>query len=156
MLGKSLPTVTPQHGLHFLGEKSVSGFWKGQGEEGLVQEVWGRTYTSSTNQNCMNSMYSQGQKHLQTQWKAEGDRTSGRTGSLPGQTQLLKEHPTCVGRSQDGVAPAGCRLKSTLHCSRNPGSGYLSTLETLTPVKRICIIILCYIKASNSKGKKKN
>lgn len=94
MLGKSLPMVTPQHGLHFLGEKSGSGFWKGQGEEGLVQVVWGQNLHIFNKPKLHELHVQPGSETLQTQWKAEGDRTSGRTGSLPGQTQLLKEHPT--------------------------------------------------------------
>lgn len=91
MLGKSLPTVTPQHGLPFLGERSGSRFWKGQGEEGLVQEIWGQSLFI-LNKPKLHKLHEQpGSETLQTQWKAEGDRTSGRTGSLPRQTDTAPE-----------------------------------------------------------------
>lgn len=90
MLGKSLPTVTPQHGLPFLGERSGSGFWKGQGEEGLVQEVWEQNLYILNKPKLRKLHVQPGLETLQTQWKA-GDRTSGRTGSLPGQTDTAPE-----------------------------------------------------------------
>lgn len=108
MLGKSLPMVTPQHGLPFLGERSGSGFCKGPGEEGLVREVWSRTYTSLTNQNCTNSMHSQGRKHFKPNGKQETELQVGQGAFHDRQTQLLKEH----------LISLVCGLKSTLYTAQ--------------------------------------
>lgn len=73
-----------------LGERSGSGFWKGQREEGLVREVWGQKLYILNKPKLRKLHVQPGLETLQTQWKA-GDRTSGRTGSLPGQTDTAPE-----------------------------------------------------------------
>lgn len=110
--------------------------------------------TSLTNQNCTNSMYSQGQKHFKPNGKQRETELQVGQGAFQDRHSSLGASHLSVPISGQGRA---CWLQTEEYSTllRKPRFRLPDhSRVTLTPVKQICIIILCYIKASNSKGKK--